>query len=705
MKSEFIKKFKDEINKNASTKILFIVAVVLLLGVLIEVFVFNFRSIQSLSYGEGTSLAEYDISLNGITYWGDNWYKIDEEGAYIQFSNIDIDIKNVYFDMGQKPISDYSFSRSNTIDLGVYIKDEGCGYFYNAVSRTLVHENMQSQYFALKSMGDIDEIRFYITSPASNAMILENIYVNKSRPIFFSLGRYLITVAIMLVIVGMSKISPVWKEDCQSMKGWKKWVFIGIIGLLSVGIGEYAMQNKCVGSVFYEYHEVNSYNDLAEALLSGQLNISEEPAPELLALNNPYDAVEREKTGVSFRHDYVLFNNHYYVYFGILPCLIFYIPMHAIGSSLPDLVALLIVSLIFYIGLYFLMKRIICKYYPDTKMGWFIILYSICCLGCEIPYYMNQPDIYSVPVIFGMALTVWGLYIWALIDDIFDGRKNLIYLATGSFVMALVALSRPNQLLYSFLIFPLILIPAYQSIKAKKETANGKNIVKSAVAIVIPYAVVAIAAMSYNYARFNNPFEFGATYNLTVLDMRHTAKDGMRLIMGIFDYLFMPAQFSSSFPFLTFSDIPVRQYGTGVMYTEPMLGGLISCNLILLILTALIFARKELNKNRAYYISTWMCVLSFIMLVVDIEVGGVVLRYLSDFSFMLFIACAIVILGIADLLKEESKQVMFRRIVIVLAVLCICYNILLLFVDGQKGPMCEGNTDFYYQMYYAFNFL
>lgn len=45
-----------------------------------------------------------------------------------------------------------------------------------------------------------------------------------------------------------------------------------------------------------------------------------------------------------------------------------------------------------------------------------------------------------------------------------------------------------------------------------------KDFGKTFLAFCVPFAVVAALLMLYNYARFENPLEFGQSYQLTIVD-------------------------------------------------------------------------------------------------------------------------------------------------------------------------------------------
>ena len=66
----------------------------------------------------------------------------------------------------------------------------------------------------------------------------------------------------------------------------------------------------------------------------GQLYLEEEPPDWLKSMDDPYDKSARDElqkeTGEPYLFDVAYYDGHYYVYFGVVPVLMFYLP-----STLP----------------------------------------------------------------------------------------------------------------------------------------------------------------------------------------------------------------------------------------------------------------------------------------------------------------------------------------------------------------------------------
>ena len=69
---------------------------------------------------------------------------------------------------------------------------------------------------------------------------------------------------------------------------------------------------------FEDWGDIDYYKLLVRGWQKGQLNIDKDPAPELLALKDPYDP---EQNGPYKLGDISLYRGKYYTYFGAAPAL------------------------------------------------------------------------------------------------------------------------------------------------------------------------------------------------------------------------------------------------------------------------------------------------------------------------------------------------------------------------------------------------
>ena len=96
-------------------------------------------------------------------------------------------------------------------------------------------------------------------------------------------------------------------------------------------------------------------------------------------MDNPYDKGARDElqkqTGESYLFDVAYYEGHYYVYFGVLPVLLFYLPFYLLtGSSFPTAIGVLIACIMFVLGVTALMDRFARHHFKRVSLGLFLLL-------------------------------------------------------------------------------------------------------------------------------------------------------------------------------------------------------------------------------------------------------------------------------------------------------------------------------------------
>lgn len=182
------------------------------------------------------------------------------------------------------------------------------------------------------------------------------------------------------------------------------------------------------------------YAELAKAMADGQLYLEVEPPQWLVDMDNPYDKGAREElqkqTGEEYLFDVAYYEGHYYVYFGVVPVLLFYLPFYLLtGASFPTAIGVLISCIAFILGITGLLDRFARYHFKRVSLGLLLLLQIPLVMCSGILYLIKFPTFYSLPIMLALAFTVWGLYCWM------RGRASekawLWYLA-GSLCMALV---------------------------------------------------------------------------------------------------------------------------------------------------------------------------------------------------------------------------------------------------------------------------
>ena len=261
----------------------------------------------------------------------------------------------------------------------------------------------------------------------------------------------------------------------------------------------------------------DQYEKITQGFLKGHLYFDVEVDPALLELENPYDRDARSAAGVEVRQwndmwDHAYYNGHYYMYFGVVPVLLLFMPYQLLtGQPLTTYHATQIFAAFFIVGLFLLFAYLSKKFFPKLPLGTYLLLTSAIAV-MSIWYCVAYPALYCTAIISALCLMIWSLYFFirAVFDEEITG-KTWLFATLGSLCGALVFGCRPTIALGNLLVIPLLITFFH------RRKLTGKQWGYTALC-ALPYVAVAAGLMWYNNARFDNPFEFGQSYQMTVAD-------------------------------------------------------------------------------------------------------------------------------------------------------------------------------------------
>ncbi len=347
--------------------------------------------------------------------------------------------------------------------------------------------------------------------------------------------------------------------------------FVGIIffyaWLTSAGTGE----SNGVTSYYYSY--------LAEAFLDGNLHLAWQPDPHLLALDNPYDPVERDeldKLNILTPVDFSLYDGKFYLYWGPVPSLLlapiqFFLRQNPVDDSF--------MAFAFGVGLFFVQSFLIltiwdCCYYTLPK--WMLYL-STLLAGLIWPVvllrsYNDHARIYHAAIAAGQFFLISGLLM--VFSAIARPTISHWRLALAGLLWALAIGSR------HLLIVPIFLLCIITTLWIAR---TGAGFVTKAIKISslgLPLLLGGAALGWYNWARFGSIAETGFSYQLAGVNLQeHTAEmfSGVDIIQNLYVYLFNAPAFTSMFPFVSMHPVSEKitlpfYAGPKFYYTEPMTG-------------------------------------------------------------------------------------------------------------------------------------
>lgn len=672
---------------------------------LVEICFFNFRSIQSLFY-EKHSWEEYTVDYSGVKRYEDGVISIQDDYAVIAIQDIGLDVKNIRLDLEPLDSIDLFYMESGVCYVQIAVLDEGSSEVMYAVLTDwpILPENLTSQYRWIQTMGEVQRLYVMVNLPSGHLFKINEITFNAPKPLDFSVIRFLMVWLVFLLCYGLRRRSDWWKEDCKQITFEKKLV-ICIVFLVFYGISFFLMaSNPTVMNDAY-----NPYQELAWALDAGQVSLLEQPPQELVHMENPYDYYARGAAGFEYKFDFAYYDGAYYVYHGILPCLLFYLPVyHLTGLNMPNSIPVFFCCLLFGIGFVCLMRQVIIRYFPKTPFAVLILITLTGLFGCQLPFFITQPNSYQLTVICAVMLVVWGIYFW-LSSLRTEGRQaSLGRILTGSFCMALVAAVRPTLLIYSLLALPLFGRTWFTG----RDGYKKKDKIQMMLSFAIPYVIVAIPVMYYNYIRFGNVFNFGFHYNLTNMDIGRIPFSLEKIMAAIYGFLIKLPEVRFRFPYLLQPEAWLEN--SRLFSGDTLFGSLIFFNSFLLAVAVVFVKRKEFCQKRLFTFSMMLLGLGIFLMILDVEMTGcVIYRYQADFTFALFITAWMGILWMQEAYAGKPSHDIFHRILIVVVFLSVIMNAMLWFVPdytyiydpyNYSFSLAKGNTRLYYDIYYGFNF-
>ena len=609
---------------------------ILLLSLLLTTLFFS--NLLTRNVGEEVALDLSDIIIDGgnVTY-SEGSLLVSENGS-IRFKNLSLETKNVKIIF--QPEEGYEVQRG--VSGHICVRDEG-----NSAEDVVANHYVASpsgKYNAVTvkvdSNGLLNEltVNFTVNVPdkVSYHYQISDIILNAHEPVQFSFF------ALCVIFVVLTAIYLIWKYKVHTINyDSKNRRHKGMICLVVV------LNMVIVCSVGYYLRDVeedpnylNYYDDIMASYTTvGVLAISESPPEELLELENPYDYSLRTEDGIEYPFDVAYYNGNYYIYFGFAPLLMLYVPyFHITGGIAPPALIITFLAVIAVIGLGLLLMEVIRKFRIQANLL-LLLLIQFALPFCVLLHLIQvNVNIYYIAALSGITGLIWFLFFaFRAARDGHPVRRRLFFACTGAALVMMVA-SRPAITLLAAAVIPLFLEVLWD----KKRRGGAKAL--DVVTFIAPVLIGAAGIMYYNWIRFDSVFEFGATYQLTVNDIRYQTVElsVQNFVNTIIYYFFYPLSLSTVFPYVSMTR-PLMSIFGNYLYRDATVGVFgIPYYLPLFLLPAVRFQNKT---------ERWTVILilasAFILAYVNFCVAGVIVRYACDLLVPLALVTAIVILKLA----------------------------------------------------------
>lgn len=137
---------KEFFNQETPVKYGAVFAVCIVIALLLEIFIFNFKYFNSLT---SVPIEPDTISTSGITQSNNN-YKINSDNAVIEFKGINKKIKYIYFDPGET---------DKGCEITISACDEANANYLSAPSRTVYDKENRSKYIRMNFSGEVEDLK------------------------------------------------------------------------------------------------------------------------------------------------------------------------------------------------------------------------------------------------------------------------------------------------------------------------------------------------------------------------------------------------------------------------------------------------------------------------------------------------------------------------------------------------------------------
>ena len=313
----------------------------------------------------------------------------------------------------------------------------------------------------------------------------------------------------------------------------------------------------------YAIKNKNQYELMADALLKGQVYLEYgDMDRRLLEMPNPYDTKARRELGVRYHWDHAFYTGRYYMYFGVVPVFLLFIPFKLItGTSLTTYHATQVFVGMSIIGLFLFFRLLSKRFFPKLSFPVYLFLGAAISVTSMV-HCVAKPAMYMTAFAAAFCMEIWSVYfyvkaVWATEDE----NRAIFRAFLGALFGALAFGCRPSIALGNLIVIPCLIV------FLRGHKFSGKLLLKLAAA-ASPYIIIGALLMFYNYIRFENPFEFGQSYQLTVADQSAYG--------SLFSRLSARGLLNGATFFLTRSEDLVAEFPHivegGVFYTYPVFG-------------------------------------------------------------------------------------------------------------------------------------
>lgn len=629
-------------------------------------------------------------------------YTYDTNLAVARFNNLNRRIASVYIEPFFLPEENTLTGEStNCIQVMIAYSDED-----NTIRQTEVYnivDGMEyTRYIPLYPVGKTDQLSVCFIGKGA---AFTTIKLNETIPLTPVLLRMLV-IALIGFLIYLTRCNNLLSIKFNANSRKQGFAFMLLLAL----IFGYCL-TLAVETVGYKYDEgsAGQYNHyLVDSIIEGRTDLNLPTSEKFESIDRKYDKTYwGELYGIDYlggdvHWDVVYFQGKWFSYFGVVPAILLFVPYTLItGQYLPYAAACFIMGYVAILFLLLIWRRFYKRYLSDTPFLIYLLTSTALALGSFVPFLIRRSFFYETVNLGGLMFSAAGLYLLLRYYEK-DIRHSLFTLSCACLCFALAVGCRPTMLFSSVLV-PLFIWEEIKSTWHEEKT----SFFRLGLSVAIPYIVVAIPLMWYNYIRFGSPFDFGSTYQVTGLnlDVQHLLNPIgkiYRALTGIIADLFNVPKFTTTFPYATVKTVEP----SGTAYVPQYLGaiGLFTIPISWFILS--VRKTKEL-RNQQPIIGRFVAA-AIIISVVTAGISAtycVQPRYEIDYAWLVMLSALFCLYFTYRKCNGDTGKTAVMNRLIVSASL---FSIIILFFISLRGEIAltPGNKSipFYFYMKRAFSF-
>lgn len=600
---------------------------------LLEVFYFNFRHFElvgsnapKLEYGPENILG-HGMYFNRASQKFHPYNHPLEPGleSYVGYKKV----RNIYYELD---------AGSPQTVVRLKYNDETHRNYVSIPDHVFNNKIPRSYYIPLHTVGvtyslllNFPEI---IAPDESFGISLKNVSVNTIVPLEIKPVRIILCFLIIFMFTAFFPGSPLWtlRLDFRSISQMIAIVFMIIIVCSFFAwtvFSSYTSSNLPITKQKAALNEnYQQYDKLVDALLVPRYALLDNPHPYLEKDGDPYDMQLREKRQFDYPWDTAYYNGQYYVYFGVVPAVSVLMPYKLLTGNNLDLdYPILAFSCLFIIGLYGVYSLLVNRYFPNISFGLYWTGLFILLTALNLSWCLRRTLVYELAITSGICFAVWGIF-FILLSGGFNWKAYICCFLSGM-CTALSVGCRPTQIFVSVI----VIAAGFLYIKENGKLFTIANIFKM-ILFLLPYAAIGLALMKYNYERFNDPFEFGITYQLTT----ENRAAGLPLLgvtgrmLSILSSLFTLPHLDLNFPFIHIQ-VPNLPYN-GFIQNSDMVLGVFSYPVMAFLFIIPAMRKCILNHGKSLMIFCITCLIAGLSMSIIASDFAVANRYLTDYLYL-----------------------------------------------------------------------